>query len=119
MSSGKASGLSPGAQGNAMLYSPDSCNVGDTLSERYDSFARNRSNTPSSPQVNGPVGAAQPLQYSPRWLGIPYDASGKASGLSPGAQGNAMLYSPDSCNVGDTLSASSEWSCGSCAAIAV
>ncbi|KAJ6178553.1 hypothetical protein N7519_009014 [Penicillium mononematosum] len=35
---------------------------------------------------------------------ISYDASGKASGLSPGAQGNAMLYSPDSCNVGDTLS---------------
>ncbi|KOS47446.1 hypothetical protein ACN38_g1586 [Penicillium nordicum] len=34
--SGKPSGLSPGAQGNAMLYSPDSCNVGDTLSERYE-----------------------------------------------------------------------------------
>ncbi|CAI7574458.1 unnamed protein product [Penicillium glandicola] len=34
--SGKLSGLSPGAQGNAMLYSPDSCNVGDTLSERYE-----------------------------------------------------------------------------------
>ncbi|KAI2763036.1 hypothetical protein DTO006G1_2175 [Penicillium roqueforti] len=34
--SGKPTGLSPGAQGNAMLYSPDSCNVGDTLSERYE-----------------------------------------------------------------------------------
>lgn len=34
--SGKISGLSPGAQGNAMLYSPDSCNVGDTLSEQYE-----------------------------------------------------------------------------------
>lgn len=34
--SGRPSGLSPGAQGNAMLYSPDSCNVGDTLSERYE-----------------------------------------------------------------------------------
>ncbi|KGO69953.1 Zinc finger, C2H2 [Penicillium italicum] len=34
--SGKPSGLSPGAQGNAMLYSPDSYNVGDTLSERYE-----------------------------------------------------------------------------------
>ncbi|KAJ5154281.1 uncharacterized protein N7500_009720 [Penicillium coprophilum] len=34
--SGKLTGLSPGAQGNAMLYSPDSCNVGDTLSERYE-----------------------------------------------------------------------------------
>ncbi|CAG7918673.1 unnamed protein product [Penicillium olsonii] len=33
---GKISGLSPGAQGNAMLYSPDSSNVGDTLSERYE-----------------------------------------------------------------------------------
>lgn len=33
---GKVSGLSPGAQGNAMLYSPDSCNAGDTLSERYE-----------------------------------------------------------------------------------
>jgi len=33
---GKLSGLSPGAQGNAMLYSPDSCDVGDTLSERYE-----------------------------------------------------------------------------------
>ncbi|KAJ5336859.1 uncharacterized protein N7506_004881 [Penicillium brevicompactum] len=33
---GKVSGLSPGAQGNAMLYSPDSSNVGDTLSERYE-----------------------------------------------------------------------------------
>ncbi|KAJ5520408.1 Zinc finger C2H2 [Penicillium fimorum] len=33
---GKPSGLSPGAQGNAMLYSPDSCNVGDTISERYE-----------------------------------------------------------------------------------
>ncbi|KAJ5306441.1 hypothetical protein PENANT_c017G05447 [Penicillium antarcticum] len=32
----KVSGLSPGAQGNAMLYSPDSSNVGDTLSERYE-----------------------------------------------------------------------------------
>ncbi|KAJ5780675.1 Zinc finger C2H2 [Penicillium paradoxum] len=34
--SSKHAGLSPGAQGNAMLYSPDSCNVGDTLSERYE-----------------------------------------------------------------------------------
>jgi uncharacterized C2H2 Zn-finger protein len=33
---GKTLGLSPGAQGNAMLYSPDSSNVGDTLSERYE-----------------------------------------------------------------------------------
>ncbi|CAG8253655.1 unnamed protein product [Penicillium olsonii] len=33
---GTISGLSPGAQGNAMLYSPDSSNVGDTLSERYE-----------------------------------------------------------------------------------
>ncbi|KAJ5124413.1 Zinc finger C2H2 [Penicillium bovifimosum] len=33
-----------------------------------------------------------------------YDPSGKPFGLSPGAQGNATLYSPPSCNVGDTFS---------------
>ncbi|KAJ5555282.1 Zinc finger C2H2 [Penicillium sp. DV-2018c] len=34
----------------------------------------------------------------------PYDAFGKPFGLSPGAQGNATLYSPPTCNVSDTLS---------------
>jgi uncharacterized C2H2 Zn-finger protein len=34
--SGKPSGLSPSGQGNATLFSPHSCNVGDTLSEQYD-----------------------------------------------------------------------------------
>ncbi|KAJ5372324.1 Zinc finger C2H2 [Penicillium concentricum] len=40
--SGKPSGLSPGAQGNAMLYSPDSCNAGDTISERYEYGLQNQ-----------------------------------------------------------------------------